>query len=221
MSQSDFRECLPGEVYSFSKSHSAARHPFAIVGRFDEQVLPRMYDYSRWLLKVTWQHTNGTWRFWTGVWLRQRSGSCLFGESRYGLTFRQGGSVIKKLTLPLNEQGNYHLRDWDRCVEPLKDWALRCGFNTRSILLRGSKPVRKKDECCHLRSRQYQRQRPDQRKPTPRTTRFCWAVGLYCIKGVLRPRKWRVSWAATVPIAIHRCLPASFRCSAILKPGPF
>ena len=37
MDQDEFKEYQPGEIYFFSESHDDARHPFAIVGRFDEQ----------------------------------------------------------------------------------------------------------------------------------------------------------------------------------------
>ena len=36
MTQSDFRQCQPGEIYSFKEPLPNARHPFAIVGRFDD-----------------------------------------------------------------------------------------------------------------------------------------------------------------------------------------
>ena len=37
MIQSNFRECLPGGIYSFKEAQPDARHPFAIVGPFDDE----------------------------------------------------------------------------------------------------------------------------------------------------------------------------------------
>ena len=37
MAQDEFTEYQPGEIYSFSESHDDARHPFAILDRFNEE----------------------------------------------------------------------------------------------------------------------------------------------------------------------------------------
>ena len=37
MTQSDIRECQPGEIYSFKEPSPDAWHPFAIVGPFDDE----------------------------------------------------------------------------------------------------------------------------------------------------------------------------------------
>ena len=54
MTQSDIRECQPGEIYSFKEASPDARHPFAIVGPFDDEYYlgcithsnPKQYPYN-------------------------------------------------------------------------------------------------------------------------------------------------------------------------------